>query len=56
MKQWQLQRDSYQQVFWFEVPVHNGPRVEVVEGVAQIFDHASRVHLSKLDALSDGVE
>lgn len=47
---------THQQVFWFDVSVHNVEAVEVFDGVGQIVEHATGVSLCVSVGRGDGIE
>lgn len=47
---------THQQVFWFDVSVHNVEAVEVFDGIDQIVEHAAGVSLCVPGGTGDGVE
>lgn len=47
---------THQQVFWFDVSVHNVEAVEVFDGIGQIVEHAAGVSLRVSVGRGDGIE
>lgn len=47
---------THQQVFWFDVSVHNVEAVEVFDGVGQIVEHPTGIPLRVSVGRGDGVE
>lgn len=47
---------SHQQVFWFDVPVHNVEAVQVLDGVGQVVEHAAGVPFRVSVGRGDGIE
>lgn len=46
----------YQQVLWFDVPVHDVHPVQILDGPGQVEDHGAGVALAVLGGGGDGVE
>lgn len=47
---------THQQVFWFDVSVHNVEAVEVFDGINQIVEHAAGVSLCVSVGRGDGIK
>lgn len=47
---------THQQVFWFDVSVHNVEAVEVFDGAGQVVQHATGVPLRVPVGRCDGIE